>query len=88
MMITLVILFFHLSENEINKHFFSGIFHFRFWQYGDWYDVVVDDYLPFSLTLNKLAFARNDTDQNEFWVSLVVIYLFIFCNQTLNVKFD
>lgn len=47
-----------------------GIFHFRFWTYGQWYDVVIDDQLPFHAD-GRLVFCRNKKDKNEMWSPLL-----------------
>ncbi|XP_063247232.1 calpain-13-like isoform X2 [Prinia subflava] len=47
---------------------YAGIFHFRFWQYGEWVDVVIDDRLPF---LNGRYLSVQPRTSNEFWPSLL-----------------
>ncbi|CAF1216362.1 unnamed protein product [Adineta steineri] len=58
------------ANQSFDENNYSGIFHFRFWVYGQWYDVVIDDQLPFH-TDGRLVFCRNKKDKNEMWAPLL-----------------
>jgi len=45
-----------------------GVFRFRFWKFGEWHEVLVDDQLP---TVNGKLLYASSRDRNEWWVPLV-----------------
>uniref|UniRef100_A0A8C9YFI0 Calpain 12 n=1 Tax=Sander lucioperca TaxID=283035 RepID=A0A8C9YFI0_SANLU len=57
-----------VPANQSLSEPYAGIFHFMFWQYGEWVEVVVDDRLP--VCEGRLLFSYSRT-RNEYWSALV-----------------
>ncbi|KAG8510204.1 Calpain-13 [Galemys pyrenaicus] len=51
------------------SHQYAGIFRFRFWQCGQWVEVVVDDRLP--IVDRNYLFVHPRSDNQEFWPCLL-----------------
>ena len=75
-----------INLQNFNNDEYCGIFLFRFWRFGYWIEVVVDDFLP--TIENKLAFAHSDFE-NEFWCALCekVVRLFSRFSMTITLNF-
>ena len=58
----------HSDQQELDREDYCGVLLFRFHRFGEWIEVVVDDYLP---TIdNQLVFMHNHKP-NEFWAAFL-----------------
>ena len=60
-----------VPENQsFDENNYAGVFHFRLWHFGEWVDIVIDDFLPVNES-GKLIFCENKTNKNEMFGPLL-----------------
>ncbi|KAG1714487.1 Calpain [Nymphon striatum] len=55
-------------DQSFERSAYAGVFRFRFWKFGEWIEVIVDDRLP---TYQGRLLYLHSSDPTEFWVALL-----------------
>lgn len=58
------------KEQSMQAADYVGVLRFRFWRFGTWTEILIDDKLPVYRGTNKLVFMHS-RDNNEFWSALI-----------------
>ncbi|KAH8849752.1 Calpain [Schistosoma japonicum] len=58
------------KNQEFKGPDYVGVIRFRFWQFGEWVEVLIDDRLPVRSGSNELVFMHS-SDPTEFWSALL-----------------
>lgn len=58
------------DEQSFESGQYCGMFRFRFWRFGKWVEVLIDDRLPVD-DYNQLFYCSNKKYPNEFWCALI-----------------
>lgn len=53
-----------IPEDQSFENDYAGVFRFRFWRFGKWVEVVVDDRLPVDQN-DSLIYCHNNVSPNE-----------------------
>ena len=56
------------AKQSFEEGWYGGLFHFLFWRYGIWEEVIIDDRLP--CVNGRLVFIHSE-HPNEFWAALL-----------------
>ena len=57
-----------LRGQSFMESWYAGMFHFQFWRYGRWEEVIIDDLLP--TVKGNLVFVHS-ASPNEMWGALI-----------------
>ena len=56
------------SDQSFDEPTYCGMFRFNFWRFGEWVEVIIDDFLP--THYGRLYYAHS-IELEEFWIPLL-----------------